>query len=98
MADSFAIQSVNHTSTGTTSPSRRMNMRKPQARKLSDLQEEHKATVPDKECCVCHKRIEGYYGSHAEGGTCSGACERIKAKEEKYPGHTEEDFFRRLGK
>lgn len=27
------------------------------------------------QCCVCKKHIRGYYGSHAEGGTCSRRCE-----------------------
>lgn len=36
-----------------------------------------------KPCCVCQKQIiTGYYGRHAEGGTCSKKCElNFKPKE-----------------
>jgi hypothetical protein len=53
-------------------------------------------------CMVCHASCEGFYGAHGEAGetpkgTCSKSCEQVQAKYLKYPGHTEEDFFNRLG-
>lgn len=82
---------------GAINLSRRVTMARPQSRKLADVQEDYKKTVPDKECCVCKKRIEGYYGAHEEGGTCSRACMKVQDAKPKYPDHTAEDFERRHG-
>lgn len=55
-------------------------------------------SVPLSPCCNCGKEIEkGYYSRHGNGGTCSRPCMIEQDKKPKYPGHTEEDYFRNLG-
>lgn len=66
------------------------------AQKLSDWQQEEKNKIVLKPCLVCGKVPKyGYYGGHEGGGTCSRECEVVQNKKPKYPGHSEEDFFRR---
>ncbi len=66
------------------------------AQKLSDWQQEEKNKVKLEPCLVCKKMPkDGYYGRHGDGGTCSKACEDKQERVYKYPGHSEEDFFRR---
>lgn len=55
-----------------------------------------------RKCCICHKEVEGYYGSWRNGGgTCSRTCEGIKEDQEygKSPEVTEsaqtDGFYRR---
>lgn len=72
--------------------------------KLSQLQQEKAGKEGKKEetpitfypCIVCGKEIgEGYYGAWGDRGVCSKSCNTIQSQKPKYPGHTEEDFFKR---
>lgn len=71
--------------------------------KLHELQQkrrekEEEQWVKPQPCMICAKEIQGAYGHWGTlGWTCSAACERKQATKEKYPGHTEEDFFKRQG-
>lgn len=47
-------------------------------------------------CCICNKKIQGYHGRWGLVGTCDKACEAIQLAKPRYPGHSEEDFFRRI--
>lgn len=48
-----------------------------------------------KPCLNCGKAIgEGYYASYEKGGVCNKTCMLEQDKKPKYPGHTEEDFFK----
>jgi len=61
---------------------------------LHEAQKEHRESVKLSPCIVCSKEIkEGFYGRHQDGGTCSGACERIQQARPKYPNHSEEDYL-----
>lgn len=62
---------------------------------LRSLQEEYKATIVGL-CCICQKPCRGWYGRWGDVGTCNSKCEKEKASQPKYPGHSEEDFFKRL--
>lgn len=45
-------------------------------------------TLTFKPCCICGKTVKGgYYGSWADGGTCSKTCETEKEGCDKYPDH-----------
>lgn len=48
-------------------------------------------------CMVCSKEVEGFYGQHQDGGTCSRSCEKEQMSRPRYPGHSETEFFNRLG-
>lgn len=48
-------------------------------------------------CCNCGKIItDGYYGRYGDGGVCSKTCNTEQSKKPKCPGHTEEDYLKRL--
>lgn len=69
---------------------------------LRDLQskkqeKEDAQWVKPQPCIICQKVVCGYYGSWEEGWTCNSACEKVQAAKPRYPGHTEQDFFNRLG-
>ncbi len=67
--------------------------------KLADFQKKkpvEEQWLPDLHCCICNKRIEGYYSRHGDTGTCSSACMKVKDREPKYPGHSEAEFFMRV--
>jgi len=65
--------------------------------KLHEAQEKYKEVTPQYTCMVCSKKIEGYYGQHQDGGTCSRACERAQMALPRYPGHDEASFLERFG-
>lgn len=49
-------------------------------------------------CIHCGKKIgDGYYARYNSSGVCSKKCMIEQDKKPKYPGHTEEDYFRNLG-
>lgn len=68
--------------------------------KLADLkppEKEEGAALTLYPCIVCQKPIgEGYYSTHGDRGACSRKCMLEADKIPKYPGHEEEDYFRRL--
>jgi hypothetical protein len=64
---------------------------------LQQRKKEEEGWVKPQPCCICGKVIGGAYGSHEDGWTCSGKCEREYNSRSKYPGHTEEDFLQRQG-
>ena len=47
-------------------------------------------------CCICNRKCEGYHGRWGDSGSCDSACEKVQAAKEKYPGHTEDEYFNRL--
>lgn len=51
---------------------------------LREVQEEYQETVVGM-CCICQKKVFGWYGAWAEGGTCSKSCEKIREAQPKYP-------------
>lgn len=63
---------------------------------MREVAEEYNTTTVGL-CCICQKACRGWYGGWPEGGTCSGACEKVKKSQPRYPGHSEEDFFKRQG-
>lgn len=47
---------------------------------------------------VCGKMLKGAYGNWGNHGwTCSAKCERVQEERPLYPGHSEADYFKRLG-
>jgi hypothetical protein len=48
-------------------------------------------------CMVCQKAVEGFYGQHEGGGTCSRACERKQMEKPRYPGHEASVFEEKHG-
>lgn len=46
-------------------------------------------------CMVCDKPVEGFYARFGTSGTCGRVCMKAQDSKEKFPGHTEEDFFNR---
>ena len=48
-------------------------------------------------CMICDKKVEGFYGRHEGGGTCSRKCEKEQMAKPRFPGHSAEDFERRMG-
>lgn len=47
-------------------------------------------------CLQCKKKIgEGYFARYEGGGVCSAKCMADYDKREKFPGHSESDFFKR---
>lgn len=65
-------------------------------RNMREVADEYRNTVVGL-CCICQKPCRGFYGGWPEGGTCSGVCEKVKASQPKYPGHSEEEFLKRQG-
>lgn len=59
---------------------------------------EEEVWVRPQPCIICGKVLSGAYGNWGNvGWTCSAQCERVQAAKPRYPGHSEEDFFKRLG-
>ena len=54
-------------------------------------------TIPPLPPCLnCNNNItDGFYARYSDGGVCSSACMRVQAKKERFPGHTEQEFFQR---
>ena len=48
-------------------------------------------------CMVCKKEMQGYYARFGESGVCNSACMKVQDKVYRYPGHSEEDFLKRVG-
>ena len=63
---------------------------------LQQRKKEEEGWVKPQPCCICGKVIGGSYGSHEDGWTCSGKCEKEYNLRPKYPGHTEQEFFERI--
>lgn len=70
---------------------------------LRTLQAERKKAEDDQwvkpqSCIVCNKAgLKGAYGHWGDDWTCSNSCDQIVAARPRYPGHSEEDFFKRQG-
>lgn len=63
-----------------------------------DLQQkkEEEAWVKPQACIVCQKTIGGAYAQHSDGWTCSSKCMKVRDTEDRFPGHSAEDFERKL--
>lgn len=48
-------------------------------------------------CMICANNVEGWYGSHEGGGTCSRKCEKEQMAKPRFPGHSAEDFEALMG-
>lgn len=35
-------------------------------------------------CCVCGKKVEGFYGRWGKSGTCSKSCEQVQESKSKF--------------
>lgn len=66
------------------------------SQKLSDVQEEYRASTPALVCMICSKKIEGFYARFGNEGTCSRKCMKVQDSKPLYPDHTAEDFERRF--
>lgn len=66
------------------------NLRELQAKK------EEEAWVKPQACIVCQKVIGGAYAQHSDGWTCSSKCMKVRDTEDRFPGHSAEDFERTM--
>jgi hypothetical protein len=64
---------------------------------LKQKREEEDGWVKPQSCCICGKVIKGAYGHHGDDWTCQKSCEKAKMALPRFPGHSEEQFFKRQG-
>jgi hypothetical protein len=69
------------------------NFRDIQQKKKDQVQEDW---IHQPICCICKRKCEGYHGRWGDSGSCNATCEAVQAAKEKYPGHTEAEYFNRL--
>jgi len=64
---------------------------------LQQKKKEEEAWVKPQPCCICGKVIQGAYGFHEDGWTCSSFCEKEYDRRPIYPGHGYEAFEKAHG-
>lgn len=58
-------------------------------RNFREVQEEYRESVVGL-CCICQKRVNGFYGRWGNTGTCSSKCEREQEAKPRFLGDTNE--------